>query len=183
MNPDKANVHLSIDRASSGLSSDAQSLNTTEPIALYLNAECDESSPKSDIDQHKFTTELVIDNGFVVHDSEIQTNTKKEGNSNQNQTNKPSQKVIQSSKEKVKNGDNFYLINYPKKIDTLSPPELFDEISGSLNTTPADFRKLLCILYIFCHDKDIYEEINIQLNLYKKYVLLYILLLYYILYL
>lgn len=103
LNPDKANVHLSIDRASSGLSSDAQSLNTTEPIALYLNAECDESSPKSDIDQHKFTTELVIDNGFVVHDSEIQTNTKKEGNSNQNQTNKPSQKVIQSSKEKVKN--------------------------------------------------------------------------------
>ena len=76
-------------------------------------------------------------------------------------------------KEKVKNGDNFYLINYPKKIDTLSPPELFDEISGSLNTTPADFRKLLCILYIFCHDKDIYEKINIQLNLDKKYVLLY----------
>lgn len=64
-------------------SSVTKNLNTCEPTGLYSSANFEESSPtdltpKSDQNSNKCTTELVIDNGFVIHDPPIKTESKKE---------------------------------------------------------------------------------------------------------
>lgn len=112
-------------------SSDNKNLNTYEPTALYLNASCDESSPtdltpKNDVSSNGCKAELIIDNGFVVHDPPIQTNTNK--NSARLQKKEKNVQSVQkrsenkdSLKEEARNAMNRFLNNNEIPPDHLQP--------------------------------------------------------------
>ena len=105
-------------------SSVTKNLNTCEPTGLYSSANFEESSPtdltpKSDQNSNKCTTELVIDNGFVIHDPPIKTESKKESiqkktttqNMQNYQDNQPKSSEKVTEKEEAINAMNQFLNN------------------------------------------------------------------------
>lgn len=105
-------------------SSVTKNLNTCEPTGLYSSANFEESSPtdltpKSDQNSNKCTTELVIDNGFVIHDPPIKTESKKESiqkktttqNMQNYQDNQPKSSEKDTEKEEAINAMKQFLNN------------------------------------------------------------------------